>query len=71
MQDKKLGELATYKSLLNTFINTEIVRWPQFQAQYAAEVAEHPDIFAGEGGGSSSPGGAAGDCIAAWLLATQ
>jgi hypothetical protein len=62
VQDKKLGELPTYKSLLNTFINTEIVRWPQFQAQYAPEVAEHPDIFAGGRPGQVSPNVMAGAC---------
>ncbi|KAJ9508568.1 hypothetical protein QJQ45_012123 [Haematococcus lacustris] len=47
-QDKKLSDLPTYKALLNTFINKEIIRWPQFQQQFSAEVAEHPDIFSGK-----------------------
>ena len=47
LQDKKLAEIPAYKSLLTTFTNKEIIRWPLLDQAYGAEIQAHADIFGG------------------------
>jgi 26S proteasome regulatory subunit N5 len=48
LADKQLGDLPTYKALLQTMVNQEIIPWGQFQAQYTDEVKAQPGVFGGE-----------------------
>lgn len=49
--DKKLGdELPLYKLMLKAFTTVEILRWSQFEKEYAGELAARDDIFGGEAG---------------------
>jgi hypothetical protein len=48
LADKQLGDLPSYKTLLQTFVNQEIIPWGTFQAQYADEVKAQAGVFGGE-----------------------
>lgn len=48
--EPRLDGLPLYRKLLATFRGRELVRWPDFEAEFKGEVAGMADVFGGAGG---------------------
>lgn len=47
---KKMEDLPLHRALLKHFTTNEIINWPSFEAEFAAEVAQQTEVFGGENG---------------------